>query len=305
MLDTRRLQVLDAVVSTGSVSGAASVLGYTPSAISQNITALERQTGTVLLEKAGRGVVPTQAGRLLATHAGVVLDRLREAEAALAALRAGQAGRLQLSTFATAGATLVPRALARFSAAHPGVQLDVNVAELDEVLNDLRGGRIDIAVVVEEGNAIERDATLAWTHLLDDPYRVVLPRDHSLASRRTIDLAGLAEEPWIATSSPACNSRMVVTEACEAVGITPRFGIQADEFATAMGFVNAGLGVALLPILALSSVPDGVRVRHIRGREPVRRVFAVTRQAVAEQPALTAMVAALGDSAREYVAGAR
>ena len=133
---------------------------------------------------------------------------------------------------------------------------------------------------------------------------MVLPRDHPLAGRRTISLALLAEDPWIATASTACNSAAVVTSACATAGVTPRFGIEADEFATAMGFVSAGMGVALLPLLALSSVPEDVRVRPIRGSEPVRHVFAVTRCSGGRNVTIDAMVAALQESARSYLAGA-
>jgi DNA-binding transcriptional LysR family regulator len=305
MLDTRRLQVLSAVVETGSITGAASLLGYTPSAVSQSIATLERETHTALLERVGRGVQPTQAGALLAEHAEAVLDRLREAEGALAALRAGQAGHLQLTTFATAGAALVPRALARFRAAHRGVELDLRIAEIDDALAQLRAGRSDIAVVAfESGSPAALDADLRWTHLLDDPYRIVVPRSHPLAGRRTLSPEQLRDETWVATASPACDSRAVVTAACAKVGVDPRFGIVADEFSTAMGFVSAELGVAMVPLLGLSSVPDNVRVRRIRGTEPVRRVYAVTRAASAAQPTVAAMVDALQESGAAYLASA-
>lgn len=305
MLDTRRLQVLTAVVDTGSITGAATMLGYTPSAISQNIATLERETGTALLERAGRGIQPTQAGALLAEHAEAVLARLREAEGALAALRAGQAGHLQLTTFATAGAALVPRALARFRSAHRGVQLDLRIAEADEALPQLRGGRSDIAIVAfESGATVELDPDVRWTHLLDDPYRIVLPRTHPLAGRRSISPEQLRDETWIATESPACCSRAVITAACAKAGVEPRFGIAADEFSTAMGFVSAELGVAMVPLLGLAQVPENVRVRRIRGAEPVRRVYAVTRAATAEQPTIAAMVDALQESGAAYLAGA-
>ena len=305
MLDTRRLQVLDAVVETGSITAAASLLGYTPSAVSQSVAALERETGATLFEKAGRGIQPTQAGSLLAEHAAAILGRLREAESALAALRAGEAGHLQVTTFATAGATLVPRALARFRAAHRGVELDLRVAEADEALPQLRAGRSDIAVVAfDTGTKTQLDDDLCWTHLLDDPYRIVIPRTHPLAGRRVIGPEQLRDEMWIATASPACCSRAVVTAACEKAGVTPNFGIVADEFSTAMGFVSAELGVAMVPLLGLSSVPDNVRVRRIRGTEPRRQVYAVTRASSADQPTVAAMVEALQESGAAYLASA-
>ena len=305
MIDSRRLQVLATVVSTGSITAAANVLGYTASAVSQNIAALERETSTVLLEKAGRGVRPTQAGLLLAEHASAILDRLREAEVALKALASGEAGRLRLAAFSTAGATLVPRAMAKFAAAHRAVQLDLTVAEEDEAQAQLRAGNIDLAVIVVDGDPLETiEDDLIRTPVLVDPYRVVLPRDHGLAGRRSISLKDLADDPWIATASARCNARAVVTGACELAGFAPRFAIEAEEFSTVLGFVGEGLGVALVPSLALGSTPDTVRVRPMRGEEPVRYVYAVTRRSNADDPAVTAMVAALRSSAPASVSAA-
>lgn len=305
MLDSRRLQVLSAVVSTGSVTAAATALGYTPSAVSQTIAALERETATVLLEKAGRGVRPTQAGLLLAEHADAVLDRIREAEAALHALASGEAGRLRLGAFSTAGAALVPRAMARFRAAHRAVQLDVAVAEDDAALAKLRSGQLDLAVIAVEPDPLPDTVDdLVRTPILVDPYRVILPREHALAGRRSVSLRDLAEDPWIATASARCHARAVVTGTCEAEGFTPRFAIEAEEFATVVGFVGEGLGVALVPLLALGSTPETVRVRPVRGDAPVRHVYAVTRRSNAEEPLVMAMVQALRSSAQSASAAA-
>ena len=305
MIDSRRLQVLATVVRTGSVTAAATELGYTPSAVSQNIAALERETATVLLEKAGRGVRPTRAGLLLAEHAEGILDRLRDAEVALRALASGEAGRLRLAAFSTAGASLVPRAMAKFAAAHRAVQLDLTVAEDDEAQAQLRAGNIDLAVIVVDGDPLgEIDDDLVRTPVLVDPYRVVLPRDHGLAGRRSIALKDLAGEPWIATASARCNARAVVTGACELAGFVPRFAIEAEEFSTVLGFVGEGLGVALVPSLALGATPDTVRVRSLRGDEPVRHVYAVTRRSNVGDPIVTAMVEALRGSAPASVSAA-
>jgi DNA-binding transcriptional LysR family regulator len=303
MLDARRLEVLRTVVEAGSVTAAAAVLGYTPSAVSQSLAALERTAGIPLFERAGRGIRPTQAGRLLAEHAEGVGVRLREAETALAALRAGREGRLRLAAFATAGATLVPQALARFRADHPGVQLDLGVAETAEAMAQLRAGQVDLAVIAEHGDPpAMADRGLVHSRLLADPYRLVLPRSHRLAGRGAVALGDLAGDPWVATASARCNCLPTVTAACELAGFVPDFTIEADEFATTLGFVAAGLGVAMVPLLALGAVPDSVRVRRIRGGEPVRQVYAVTRRRAAEQVALRALAAALRQSARSYLA---
>lgn len=305
MLDSRRLQVFTTVVSTGSMAAAAEVLGYTASAISQSVAALERETGTVLVEKSGRGIRPTQAGLLLAEHADGVVAKLREAEAALQAFAAGEAGRLRLAAFSTAGAGLIPRAMARFRAGHAAVELDLSVAEDDEAIAQLRAGHIDVALIaldepVDTGAADD----LQWTHVLADPYRVILPHDHPLAGRKTVALSDLSGDSWVATSSPRCNVRQVVAGACTEAGFSPRFDIEAQEFATVVGFVGAGLGVALVPLLALGAVPDSVRVRRLRGHEPVRHVFALARTSNAEDPIVTAMVDALQISAHGWMLSA-
>lgn len=302
MLDSRRLHMFATVVSTGSMTAAANHLGYTASAVSQSVAALERETGVVLLEKAGRGIRPTQAGLVLAAHADAVTATLREAEAAIKALAAGEAGRLRLAAFSTAGAALVPRAMARFSSSHPAVQLDLTVAEDDEALAALRAGHIDVGVIAIDGGPLEMvDDDLDRTEILIDPYRAILPRDHHLAGRRTVALNDLANEAWVATASARCNARAVVSEACVSAGFTPRFAIEAEEFSTVVGFVGAGLGVALVPLLALGAIPDSVRVRPLRGKEPVRHVYAVTRRSTIGDPIVEAVVDALRVSAHSYL----
>lgn len=301
MLDVRRLQVLRAVVEEGSVTAAAALLGYSPSAISQSLAALEREAKMPLFEKAGRGLRPTEAGLLLAERAAAVADQLAEAEAALRALRAGDAGHLRVAAFATAGATLVPRALAEFRSAHPGVALDLSIAETDDALAQLRSAKIDLAVMAEHEPWPDDRVALSYVRLLDDRYRLVLPRSHPAATRRTVALEDLADEPWIATASARCNCLQTVTTACARAGFTPRFAIEADEFATTIGFVAAGLGVAMVPMLALSSLPDAVVSRRIGGQEPLRHVYAGFRQERAAHPLVGAMLAALQVSAGSYL----
>lgn len=304
MLDVRRLQVLKAVIDAGSITAASTLLGYTPSAISQSVAALEREAKTTLFEKVGRGIRPTQAGLLLAEHAEAVMAQLREAEEALEALRAGQAGRLRLAAFATAGASLVPRALARFKEVYPGVELDLNMAESEEALTQLRSGRIDIAVIGEPSEVGSEARDLKYRHLVDDPYRLVLPASHRAATKRAVALEDLSEEPWISTASARCNCLQTVTTACARAGFAPRFTVEADEFATTVGFVAAGLGVAMVPMLALTSVPDSVRVCRVRGEEPKRYVYAVTRSATSQDAIVEGMQEALRFSARSYLRSA-
>lgn len=292
MLDVRRLQVLRAVVTSGSVTAAAANLGYTPSAVSQQIGVLEKEAGIALLERFGRGVRPTAAGRLLTEHAAVIGRQVAEAETALADLRAGRTGRISVRYFATAGAELVAPALARFRTEHPGVRVDLRIA--DGAPDD---GEADLTLVVRPrgGGPDAAGDGLRLVHLLDDPYRAVLPKGHPLADRRTaVDLAELAGEPWVGSERPGpCLD--AVLDACAAAGFAPDIAVECEEYATAQGFVAAGLGVSLVPLTGLGSRHPHVVVRKVRGPEPVRSIHAAVRKSSLSLPAVRGLLAALQD----------
>ncbi|GAA2475407.1 LysR family transcriptional regulator [Streptomyces thermolineatus] len=295
MLDVRRMQVLRAVVVGGSVTAAAANLGYTPSAVSQQVAALEKQAGTALLERVGRGVRPTAAGRLLAEHAAVISRQLAEAETELADLRSGRTGRLTVRYFASAGAALVAPALARFRREHPGVRVDLGLADPGDPLPEVEEGRADLALVVRPRG--EARAGIRFVHLLDDPYRAVLPRGHRLAAKRVIDLADLADEPWVGGERPGPCLDAVI-DACAAAGFTPNSVVESEDHATAQGFVAAGLGIGLVPLTALGNHHPGVVVRRVRGPEPVRSVRAAVREASSGRPALQGFLDALRAASR-------
>lgn len=293
MLDLRRLQALRAVVDTGSVKEAAAQLGYTPSAISQHLSALEAETRSVLMEPAGRGIRPTAAGLLLADHAADLLDRAAVAEAALAALNAGETGTLRIASFATAGAELLPPALARVRDRLPDLAIDLRIADTEEALGLLRKGLLDVAVV-EAHPTPPVDRLLTTEPVLVDAFRVVLPRDHRLARRRVVDLADLAAESWIDLRCEVTCCRSATDAAFAAAGFTPRRSLQADEYWPAQGFVAAGLGLALIPTLALGVLHPGVAVRRLRkSDQPDRHVLVATRSATSGGAAVRALVAAL------------
>lgn len=291
----RRLEALHAVVLTGSVKAAAARLGYTPSAVSQHVTALARETRTELLEPSGRGVRPTAAGRLLADHASRLLDGLAEAEAALAALNAGELGVLRMASFATAGAELVPPALARVHDQLPGVDITVRVAEREEALALLRSGMLDLAVIeAHETTPVRTDTGFDVVPLLSDPFRLVLPRGHRLASRRVIPLTAVADDAWIDIRCEVGCCRATTDAAFRRAGFAPRRVVEADEYWPAQGFVAAGLGLALVPGLALGVLHQGVTVRRLhRSDEPQRHVLAVTRARTRDTAPVQTMLEAL------------
>jgi DNA-binding transcriptional LysR family regulator len=232
-----------------------------------------------------------------------VLAAVQDAEDALAAWRSGRTGRLRLAAFPTASSALVPGALADFRSRLPDVALDFVVAEPDEATNHLRAGSVDVAVVVLPRSPGEPvNDGLVHHHLLADPFRAVLPRSHPLAAKRQLDIALAAGEPWIGVSSCPDLFALVVELACARAGFRPRYALEADEYPTALGFIAAGLGVALVPMMALSPSPHpGVAVRRVKGIQPERQVWALTRDAIADELAVRVMIACLKRAADEFV----
>lgn len=288
MLDVRRLQVLVEVARRGSLSGAAGALSYTPSAVSQQIAGLEREAGVTLVERRARGVVLTEAGKVLVEHAEHVLAALQAAEAALAELCALRAGRLRLASFATAGATMVPRAVDAFRARHPQVDVRVEQATSVQGVARLRQGRLDIVLTVDQEPAPD----VAIINLFDDPFRVALHRDHPLAAAPELRLADLAGERWIDVprEAPGCE---VLATAFGRLGLGYRVAYESDDYTAIHELVGAGLGVALLPDLALFPANDDVVLRPLGLDAPYRRIQAATRPEHLRAPAASAMLAIL------------
>ncbi|WP_424189709.1 LysR family transcriptional regulator [Actinokineospora sp. G85] len=295
MLDVRRMQVLRAVVTSGSVTAAAANLSCTPSAVSQQVAALEREAGLPLLERVGRGVRPTAAGRLLTEHAAVLGRQLAETETALADLRAGRTGNLSLRFFASAGAALVPPALAKLRAEHPGVRVDLKLIDAEDPLPEVVDGRADLAISVYRHPVPPRG--VEFVPLLEDPYRAVLPRGHRLAAKCTIDLADLAEEQWINAEHSPGPCRQIVLDACASAGFTPDFTVDGADFATTQGFVAAGLGVSLIPRMGLGVTHPGVVIRRVGKPEPVRAIHAAIRESARSHPAMVSLIDALRNAA--------
>jgi DNA-binding transcriptional LysR family regulator len=299
MLDVRRMRVLREVASQGSFSAAAEALSFTQSAISQHVAALEREAGTQLVERGRKGVRLTEAGRVLVGHADVILARIDSAEEELAALAGLRGGRLRLISFQSGGATLAPRAVAAFSERHPQVELSMLEAEPDEAGVRLRAGEADLALVYDHHATPGLLAPeLQLTHLLDDRYDAILPVGHRLAGRRRLALADLAEEPWVA-STRACGCRKITDGVCREAGFEPRVAFEADETLAAQALVAAGVGVTLLPQLALTTVHPGVVARRL-SHAPVRRIWAARLEGTYASPASDAMVQTLADVAEEF-----
>ncbi len=299
MLTNRLLAVHQAVVREGSITDAAAVLGHSVSTVSEQVSRLEAEAGSPLLEKAGRGVRPTAAGLLLAEHAERILAAVEDAENALANLRAGRTGRLRVVSFHSAGESLLPPAIAAMRRSHRHVTVSPIVDETEGALRRLRDGDVELVVVVEPfGPGSEPRDDLRRVHLCDDEYRILLPRDHPLATRRIIDLATLSTADWIVTTGPADYVREATVHACRRAGFSPHISAEADEFAVTQGYVAAGLGVAFVPLLALGAVREQVAVRRLRSGPEARHIWATTRPVLADDPAVARMIHALRAAAR-------
>jgi DNA-binding transcriptional LysR family regulator len=301
MLNLSRLRVLCEVVSRGSFSAAAESLSYTQSAVSQAIARLESETGAKLVVRDRRGVRPTAAGATLVEHAEVIFGQVEAAEADLDAVLGVRSGRLRVASFPSAGATLMPLAVATFRAGHPGVSLTLAEGEPEEIAPRLRAGEFDLALLFEfPGVRGERTgAGLRNVALLEDPMHVALPAAHPLAEKPALALADLGELDWVQTSASSPCARHVV-RSCLAAGFEPNVTFESDDYETVQGLVAAGVGVALIPRLALTRVHSGIVVRELAPHSPVRRVVAATNAGPGVAPAAKTMIKILADVAARY-----
>ncbi|AJE85017.1 MULTISPECIES: LysR family transcriptional regulator [Streptomyces] len=287
MIEARHLRVLRQVAATGSFSAAARVLGCTQPAVSQQMKALESSVGTPLLVRSGREMRLTEAGEALVRHAAGILAGLTAAEEEVAALAGLRAGRVRLVSFPSGSSTLVPAALAALRAAHPGTRVFLEEAEPPRSVEMLRAGDCDVALAFRYSGAAgagEWD-DLVVRPLLADRLVGLVPEGHRLAGAARLGIGELAGESWIA-GCPRCRTQLV--EVCAGAGFTPRIDFATDDYPAVVGLVAAGLGVAVLPGLALESVRPR-RARTVRLEPPVHReVVALTLPDLAQVPAVAA-----------------
>jgi DNA-binding transcriptional LysR family regulator len=294
MLDVRRMRVLREVALQGSIAAAAEALSYTPSAVSQQLARLERESGVALLERGPRSVRLTDAGRALVAHTEAILARLASAEAEIRSIAERRAGTLRVASFPTAAAALLPAALTRFAAAYP--QVAVTLVEADPVagLEQLLAGEVDVALVWEyDFVPLAVPAAVELVPLLDDPVLVVLPEAHPAARQQAVALTELAGEAWI-TSTPRSSCHPFTRRACQAAGFEPRVAAETNDHHVLERLVATGVGVALVSELSLSRAPEGVAVRPVASDPPKRRIFAAHRAGENGSTPVGAMVEQLG-----------
>jgi DNA-binding transcriptional LysR family regulator len=300
MLDSRRLRVLVEVARHGSFSAAAAELGYTQPAISRQIATLEAEVGMVLVRRVPLGAVLTDAGRLLVARSEAILARLADAEAELRALEGLEGGTLRLATFASAAASVVPIAVARFRERYPDIELSIAMADPDESVPRLRAGEFDLAL---SHDRLLEPTGIELVHLFEDPMYVAMPTTHRLSNARSLTLSDFAAEPWMLATTQACPDARLFLRSCHAAGFEPQIAFQNDDYSAILGFVAAGVGVALIPDMVSRGAREDVAIRELTPAPPARPILAVLPVGY-RSPAASAMVAVLDEVGEEWVAQA-
>jgi DNA-binding transcriptional LysR family regulator len=286
MLDVNRLRVIDAVARHGSVTAAAKELHYSQPSVTHHLARLEAETGAQLLQRVGRGIRLTPAGRLLADRAAEILGRIDAADAELSAHVGLTAGRVRLAGFSSAVASLVPRAVAALAGAHPGLQISLTDTHPPEALELLRSGRIEVAIIFRYDESEAEPPGVRLHHLLDDPVYLLSPR-------RGHTLAGLRDATWIA-GCERCRGHLL--SLCADEGFEPRIGYTSDDMVVMQELVASGLGVTTIPGMALRAHrAEGVVASELPGSR--RHVYAATYGEPPDPPATAALLAALAEAA--------
>jgi DNA-binding transcriptional LysR family regulator len=301
--DVQRLRAFVLVVDLGSISAAADVLGYTQSAVSQQLAALEREAGTPLIDRSQRPLRATRAGEVLRPQVERALAALGRAEAALEDLHGGTR-RLRLAAFTSALSSFVPAAVRDLRRAHAELVIQVLQLETQEAIDRLRGGGADLAVVhYMPGVAVPETAGLQRRRLLVDDLYVVLPEGHRLARHDAVSVTDLEREPLILPrrDTPAGRFRSVVEHLCVQAGFEPLVAYELDDLPAVQAFVAAGIAVVPMHGLTLTTVPLGAIVRPLAERPAGSRAIEALAPTAARTPLVDDFLEHLTDAARAYV----
>lgn len=295
-IDLQSLRIVRAIAETGSITGASRALGYSQPAISQHLQRAEARLGMPLITRAGRSVRLSEAGLVLSRHAPEVTAALAAVAEELGELASMKSGRVRLVAFPSASSTVVPRLLSRLRETKPGISISYQEAEPPEAAAMLRDGQCDLAITFSypgDGFDAEREGLHGFTiaPLYIDPLFLILPADHPLADERVVDLISLEDDQWIA-GCPRCRGNLLA--ACHEVGFSPSISYETDNFVAVLGMVASGLGVALLPRLALgtAALPTGAVVRRANPASH-RVIHLVTTPEANRTPALAATIATM------------
>ncbi len=290
--------VLTEIARAGSLSAAATALNYTTSAVSQQVTALERDLGCALVVRGPSGARLTPAGAKLLDHVPIIVGAITAAERDLARLTSPTPTALRIASFTSAAAVILPPAIARVRAALPGVTVELVGVDPDDGVALVRAGEADAAMVTEVPGEPTAFPGLDTAAVYDDEFFVVLPTSHPLTDRAEIPFAALSRENWVVSSETGvCPDTRVFRTACQRAGFEPSVTFRAEDYGTVQGLVAAGLGVSLVPSLAAAGVRPDVALRRVAGSRPVRRIAIATPASPAPSSLLAtviAMVAAAG-----------
>jgi DNA-binding transcriptional LysR family regulator len=297
MIDLRRLRTLRELADRGTLAATADALHLTPSAVSQQLAALEREVGQPLLEPNGRGVRLSPAARAILAHADALFSEVQRMDATLAGLADGTLGEVRVGAFATGIRGLVVPAVELLRERAPGLRLTIGDYESPEVFDAIALGELDVGLSMEHSGAPGRDdERFARRDLMRDVLDVALPDGHRLAGR-ALALADLAGEPWIAPPRGwSCDD--VIRVSCSAAGFAPDVAHRSGDWTAIMAMVAAGLGVAVVPRLAQDSPPPRVVIQLLRGEPAARHLFVVCRSGAEDHPAVGAVIAALREVAQ-------
>ena len=298
MLDVRRLHLLCDLARLGTIAAVAQAHTYTPSAVSQQLSVLEREAGVPLLERTGRRVTFTAAGRVLVQHAETILAALEQTTAALATLATGLSGPLRIGAFPTAVRTLLPAALVTLGREHP--RLELMVSELDPVAVPaaLRERRLDVGLLHDyDVVPVKPDPVLDAVPVLDETVFLAVPAT-APTTGDTDPLRDVRDAAWI-MASPGTLCHTMALHVCRTAGFTPRARHHADDFATVLALVAADQGVSLVPQLAAAQPPAGVRLIPLPTHRRSRIAY---RRGAATHPAITAFVSAIRASTSAFLA---
>lgn len=294
-LDVRRVDLLEHVLSEGTISAAAEALSFTCSALSQQLRQLESEVGVELVLRSPRAATLTPAGHLLLEHGAFLRGRLQTAEDELRQISLLARGRLRIGTFRSAGDTLVADAIAYFHAHWPAIELTMFEGEPEECLPMVRHNELDLALSFDyDGVDVRPDERLVVSHLCDDEMMVVLPASHALAPLSEIRLEQLSQEDWI-VSTPGCAVAEFTSQACIRAGFEPRVALSSDDYRVAQALVAYGGGVTFVPALAARKLNPACVARRVAGLSLLRRIHVTHRIGGERAPALARMLTVLDE----------
>lgn len=297
MIDMQRLRAFRAVVAAGSVSQAASTLGYTPSAVSQQITALQRETGLTLFTKSGRGIAPTPAGQLLARESDAVMGQLAHLDGLVDDLAAGRSGVLTVRSFPSVGEVWLPRVVKRLLQDRPDVSVRL---DLTEVITSAHVDSADVTIHTDHPDEpVQPVSGRRQVVLAQERYHAVVGLDHELADRTSVSMAELVEHPWVQEDDGESVCRRILQRSWSQVGRTPRMVAHTTGHHSAIAFAAAGIGLFVGPWLTVAGLGPHVRVLTIEDPAPFRLDVASVRQSAERNPAARRMLELLVETAAD------